>query len=136
MGGTKVTVNGEIVTDVKNVTNVNFYASGGIKWNDNDKLSPYVNFNYDAINKNSTGVEIGESFTFRPDNTIEKGTIGSVKEKVSDFLVGKDSVVISNIIELSSKISHYVPSKDELIKRTFRSLSDMLTDLEKEIEGK
>lgn len=133
--GTKVVVNGESITDLKNVTNVHFNASGGVKWDANDKMSPYISFGYDVLNKNDDGSEIGESFSFTPNETMERGTIGPVKEKMNDTFVGKDSEIINKILELKPKIPHYLPTKDELEKRSYNSLIDMLNDIEKEVKN-
>lgn len=134
VAGTVVKVNGEEVTKVKNVTNVNFYASGGVKWNDDDKMSPYISFGYDVLNKNDDGSEAGESYNFRPNGTVERGTIGKKPEKQSDLLVGRDPEVVDAILSYAEKAKRYIPDRETLLGRSQDSLQDLLDDLKKECD--
>ena len=129
VAGTKVMVNGEEVTKSKNVTNVSFYASGGVKWRDDDKLNPYVDFGYRVLNKNDDGSETGENYSYSPENGIERGAIGKPKEKMNDSLVGKESEIIEKILSYKGKTKRFIPDKEELRARSSSSLQDLAADL-------
>ena len=132
--GTKLTVNGEDITESKNVTNMWFTAHGGIFWGPGDELTPRVVLEYNTMTDNGQGIKTGENVTIdlnKADEPLRKA-IGEPKAEVSDALLGRESAIVSKILGLKGKVKSFIPEKEVLKQRSMDSLKDTLSDLENE----
>lgn len=135
--GTKLTVNGENITDDKRITNIWFNASGGVVWGPGDEMASRVSLEYRAISDDGEGTTTGESVSIDLNKSEEpvRKVIGEPSQFVSDALVGKESETITKILDYKDKVSSFIPEKEVLKTRSMASLKDTLSDLENEAKA-
>lgn len=131
--GTKVTLNGENITDSENVNRVSFFAHGGTQYRDGDNSPGSVSFSISTLKKDESGMEVSEDKTFssRDDSFVVGRT--PIGKKVNDMLVGKGSAILNAIDEMRDKTKRFIPTRDELLERSWDSVVDLHSDLKKEI---
>lgn len=139
--GTKITLNDEVITETKNITQARFYASAAsiypLNANETPKRYPeYITFEYTAIEDNEKGEKIYTNYTYNlgektwVSKPLPLGKAETVEAK--DNFIGSDSSLIKDILDYKDKVTCYIPTRDELINRTPESLTDLLEDLKKE----
>lgn len=139
--GTKVTLNDEVITDTKNITNIRFYANSAsiypLNANETPKRYPeWIAFEYTAIDENDEGEKVYTNYKYdlSEKTWVSKALpLGKVEStEVKDNFIGSDSTLIKDILSYKDKVTCYIPTRDELINRTPESLTDLLEDLKKE----
>lgn len=139
--GTKVTLNDEVITETKNITDITFYANAATVYpkgeNDQPKKYPeYISFRYTAVEDNENGEKVYTNYSYNlaknpwESKSLPLGKVESVEAK--DNFIGSDSTLIKDILSYKDKVTCYIPTRDELINRTPESLTDLLEDLKKE----
>lgn len=140
--GTKVTFADELLTDKYNVVGINFYADASVKSRTtNEKYGGYCDFTITTEEKNKdTGVRKLTRMGLSSDSNYTLQPIGKTEEvtdsTVTDSYFGRDmdtEYLITKIIDLSTASGQFVPTKEELLKRTQESLYDKMMDLQKEV---
>lgn len=134
--GTKISVDGVVVTDVENVVSVSLYGRSALKNpGEYDSKKGYISVDYSSIN--SEGVVERKSFETN-EWTGDRKALGKIEDSVTDEQVvryiGKN--VDSDIKKMADKIVQYYadndlkgPNTTELYDRSAESLKDKIVDL-------
>ena len=154
--GTKIVLNGENIVETKQIVSTSFYASAATAYPDchcmgecccGGSMKQYpesINFDYTALEKNDKGEKIYTRYNFTLSESKWEPIITPLgkpvpaeasEEDYSDSInvLGKDSKLVTDILDLSKKTKRYIPTRKELIGRSTDSLKDMLEDMKKEL---
>lgn len=137
ISGTTLIVNGENLTESENVTDIMFYATGGLKFSDGDETAPRLNLSYTTVDRDAEGSTVRKYFQYNPTAGfwVEEKPIGKPEEEedsISDGYVGKKWSLIEDIDSYRDKTKRFIPSNAELQVRTKDSLEDLKKELEDE----
>jgi hypothetical protein len=143
--GTKVTLNGDNILEKSCVAMCTFEAQSAASYptfdGDMRQNPETITFSYLSIDKNDKGEKVFTKYKFCLNEDKWEPVITPLGQAApegdggyaEDNLLGRDSKLVSDILEYQGKVKRYIPARSDLLKRTQESLKDMLEDLKKEV---